>query len=216
MDTNDLTPEPGWDAAWCPRELQAKDKSSSSTWCWPWLWGPLAVLINVPALSHAMAVFAHCSLIMSHLTAVLILLYEWQRFPKKLDRVPLSPLSPHISFPKCAISSYLYTLIICVKSSYLNHLHCWLAPSPWLAQLSPASPAMLPYVGTFTWRCQVMGNFPYFSSSDTKLWQYAGKDFAIPIIVTICTCLTSHWKPENSVCLDKYLEISVWKPTGCI
>lgn len=75
-------------------------------------------------------VFAHCSLIMSHLTAVLIPLYEWQRFPKKLDCVPLSPLPPHKSFLKCAISSYLYTLIICVKGSYLNHLHCWLATSP--------------------------------------------------------------------------------------
>lgn len=75
-------------------------------------------------------VFAHCSLIMSHRTAVLIPLYEWQRFPKKLDCVPLSPLPPHKSFLKCAISSYLYTLIICVKSSYLNHLHCWLATPP--------------------------------------------------------------------------------------
>lgn len=75
-------------------------------------------------------VFARCSLITSHPTAVLIPLYEWQRFPKKLDCVPLSPLPPHKSFLKCAISSYLYTLIICVKSSYLNHLHCWLAPSP--------------------------------------------------------------------------------------
>lgn len=74
-------------------------------------------------------VFARCSLIMSHLTAVLIPLYEWQRFPKKLDCPPLSPLPPHKSFLKCAISSYLYTLIICVKSSYLNHLHCWLATS---------------------------------------------------------------------------------------
>lgn len=162
-------------------------------------------------------VFAHCSLIMSHLTAVLILLYEWQRFPKKLDRVPLSPLSPHKSFLKCAISSYLYTLIICVKSSYLNHLHCWLAPSPRLTQLSPASPAMLPYVGTFTWRCQVMGSSPYFSSDNTircdstlekilqyqQLWQFVD-------------VLTSDWKPENSICLDKYLEISVWKLTVCI
>lgn len=75
-------------------------------------------------------VFAHCSLIMSHLTAVLIPLYEWQRFPKKLDCVPLSPLPPHKSFLKRAISSYLYTLIICAKGSYLNHLHCWLATSP--------------------------------------------------------------------------------------
>lgn len=143
MDTNDVTPAAGWGAARCPRELQAIDKSSPSTRCWPWLWEPLAVLTSVPALSRTTAVFAHRSLIMSHLTAVLIPLYEWQRFPKKLDRVPLSPLSPHKSFLKCAISSYLYTLIICVKSSYLNHLHCWLAPSPWLTHLSPASLAAI-------------------------------------------------------------------------
>lgn len=61
----------------------------------------------------------------------LILLYEWQRFRMKLDCVLLSPPLCHKSFLKCAISSYLYTLIICVKSSYLNHLHNWLAASLW-------------------------------------------------------------------------------------
>lgn len=198
------------------RELQAIDKSSSCTRCWPWLWGPLAVLTSVPAPSRATAVFAHRSLIMSHLTAVLIPLYEWQRFPKKLDRVPLSPLSPHKSFLKCAISSYLYTLIICVKSSYLNHLHCWLAPSPWLTQLSPASLAMLPYVGTSRWRCQVMGSFPSFSSFNTKLCHSVlEKILQYQQLWQFVLVLTSDWKPENSVCLDKYFEISVWKLTVC-
>lgn len=81
-------------------------------------------------------VFTHSSLIMSQLTAVLILLYEWQRFRMKLDCVLLSPLLCHKSFLKCAISSYLYTLIICVKSSYLNHLHNWLAASLWPIQFA--------------------------------------------------------------------------------
>lgn len=66
--------------------------------------------------------------------------------PKEIRSCPLFPLSPHKSFLKRAISSYLYTLIICVKSSYLKHLHCWLAPPPRLSQLSPGSPAICSYL----------------------------------------------------------------------
>lgn len=127
-------------------------------------------------------VFARSSLIMSHLTAVLIPLYERQRFPKKGDCVPLSPLLPHKSFLKCAISSYLYTLIICVKRRYLNHLPCWLAASPrptrlasvsrcWVA-LGMYSHVRMPNHGQLS-LCQCIRH--------QSAWWYAGKDFATQI-----------------------------------
>lgn len=186
MDINDLIPEPRlvlsltreWMSELKDKKLVIVTVTGRGSKCHFLVWQAR----HPSRIPQDGGVFARSSLIMSHLTAVLIPLYEWQRFPKKGDCVPLSPLPPHKSFLKCAISSYLYTLIICVKSRYLNHLPCWLAASPRPTRLATVSrcrvaPGMYSHVR--------MPNHGQLSLCQCvwhqNAWRYAGKDFATQI-----------------------------------